>query len=105
MSRTAGRLESIREHLDKKIEPAPKDTIRNLLSWFDAERRGKANVVTEIRKELERLDLITEPDFNDDNVSIDFSVVFKRKEGASQPPPDPTIRVGRLVPKDRCSSR
>ncbi len=52
------------------------ETVRTLLSWFEAERRGYWKV-QEIRKALRKLKLKTEPDFED--AWIDAPVVFWAK--------------------------
>lgn len=53
-----------------------RESVRTVLSWFNAERRGKWTVV-EVRKALRKLKLITEPDFED--VWIDAIVAFRPK--------------------------
>jgi predicted transcriptional regulator len=52
------------------------ESVRTVLSWFGAARRGKWTVV-EVRKALRKLKLVTEPDFED--VWIDAVVAFKPK--------------------------
>jgi predicted transcriptional regulator len=52
------------------------DSVRTVLSWFGAARRGKWTVV-EVRKALRKLKLYTEPDFED--VWIDAVVAFRPK--------------------------
>ena len=52
------------------------ESVRTLLSWFGAERRGKWTV-GDIRKALRKLKLITEPDFED--VWIDAPIAFQPK--------------------------
>jgi hypothetical protein len=55
---------------------ARSETVRTLLSWFEAERRGYWKV-QEIRKALRKVKLKTEPDFED--AWIDAPVVFWAK--------------------------
>ena len=52
------------------------ESVRSLLSWFEAERRGYRKV-HEIRKVLRKLKLRTEPDFED--AWIDASITFLLK--------------------------
>jgi CBS domain-containing protein len=52
------------------------ETVRTLLSWFEAERRGYMKV-QEIRKALRKVKLKTEPDFED--AWIDASITFLTK--------------------------
>lgn len=52
------------------------ESVRTLLSWFGAERRGKWTV-GDIRKALRKLKLITEPDFED--VWIGALITFRPK--------------------------
>jgi CBS domain-containing protein len=51
----------------------PRATVRTLLSWFGAQRRGSF-IVWLIRKRLKELEIKTEPDFN--RVWIDAEVLF-----------------------------
>ena len=52
------------------------ESVRTLLSWFNADRRGKW-VVGDIRKALRKLKLATQPDFED--VWIDAPIKFQPK--------------------------
>ncbi|HEY3964575.1 MAG TPA: CBS domain-containing protein [Planctomycetaceae bacterium] len=95
----------------------PRATVRELLNWFNAERRG-AYVVRRVRAALEKLDLITWPDFEGEY--IDQEVFFMNKKSFQPPPPiappagvanqlptgmtgsvDPTHRLGRLKAANR----
>jgi len=61
-----------------------KETVRTLLSWFGAERRGYGRV-REIRKALTKAELKTEPDFEE--AWIDASIAFVIKPKAEKIPP------------------
>ncbi len=95
----------------------PRATVRELLEWFQAERRG-FNVVRRIRAALDQLSLITWPDFEGEY--IDQEVFFMNKQSFQPPPPappsadvpastppvaagpvDPTHRLGRLKAANR----
>jgi hypothetical protein len=52
------------------------ESVRTLLAWFEAERRGYRKV-HEIRKALRKLKLRTDPDFED--AWIDASITFSLK--------------------------
>lgn len=65
-------LVRVRDTLSKGTEPK-EETVRTLLGWFNAHRRG-FYVVKEVRKALENLGLDTVPDF--DSVYIDASIRF-----------------------------
>lgn len=99
-------LKEVADQLCKGNERS--ESVRTVLSWFGAARRGKWTVV-EVRKALRKLKLVTEPDFED--VWIDAVVAFrpkpvkeKAKKGDSdgkapnvdQPEPEP---VSAPVPK------
>jgi hypothetical protein len=60
------------------------ETVRTLLSWFEAERRGYWKV-QEIRKALRKLKLKTEPDFED--AWIDAPIAFVAKPKKEKAPP------------------
>jgi CBS domain-containing protein len=60
------------------------ETVRTLLSWFGAERRGYWRV-REIRKALNKAKLKTEPDFEE--AWIDASIAFVIKPKAGKTPP------------------
>jgi CBS domain-containing protein len=95
----------------------PRATVRELLKWFVAERRG-FNVVRRIRAALDEVGLVTWPDFEGEY--IDQEVFFMNKQSFSPPPPppppadtsvatslvaaapvDPTHRLGRLKAANR----
>lgn len=61
MQNSLERLAAISEQIKRGVA-GPTETVRTLLSWFGAERRGYW-VVKEINKALDESDLITEPDF------------------------------------------
>ena len=67
--------------LVKRGEPSPQISVRQLLSWFGAQRRG-SYVVQTIRTELKRLGIDTVPDFNDIWIdsTFDLLVVLKKPE-------------------------
>jgi CBS domain-containing protein len=111
--------------LVKRGEPSPQISVRQLLSWFGAQRRG-SYVVQTIRTELKRLGIDTVPDFNDIWIDSDvrFALAPKKSEmesatstdeqsnsqsttsGADQSAPaplfvggiatDPTYKIGKL---------
>lgn len=105
------RLREIEEHLKKGQAPDPV-TVRALLAWFGAQRRG-VWVVSYIRSTLRKHNLETRPDF--EGTYIDGFVEFARAEQhgpaeAGEPvtgseegaptadhmPADPTYRIGKL---------
>lgn len=94
MSKSSDRLALISEQIKKGVA-GPTETVRTLLSWFGAERRGHW-VVKDIKKELDANDLITEPNF--ESTWIDGSITFARKpkKQVEDKPVDPTFRLGRL---------
>lgn len=65
-------LEKVADLL-KRGEASPQISVRQLLSWFGAQRRG-SYVVQTIRAELKRLGMDTVPDFND--IWIDSELKF-----------------------------
>lgn len=73
MDEAQRRLSEIAEQLKRGEEPEP-ETVRTLLGWFDAQRRGHY-VTQRIRKFLRRHQLITEPDF--EYAYIDSTVKFR----------------------------
>jgi predicted transcriptional regulator len=54
-------------------------TVRELLSWFGAKRRG-VHVVNEIRYELEKAQLTTDPDFEGSYIDKPVSLVLAKDE-------------------------
>jgi CBS domain-containing protein len=89
-------LKEIANHVSQGGERS--ETVRTLLSWFEAERRGYWKV-QEIRKALRKLKLKTEPDFEDAWIDAPIAFVTKRKKEKappsteSEPTPDtePTV--------------
>lgn len=77
-------------------DQTPRVSVRELLRWFHAYRRGR-HVVSSIRHTLRQNDLITEPDFN--STWIDGSVAFKRrgKEAAAPAPVVTTTAVSEMA--------
>jgi CBS domain-containing protein len=66
------------------------ESVRTLLSWFDAERRGYWKV-QEVRKALRKLKLKTEPDFEDAwiDAPIAFLIRPKKEKAPSSSEPGP----------------
>ncbi len=109
---TDEKLKSIRQNLINDQIPQP-ITVRTFLSWFGFQRRT-IGVIEHVKKDLQRHDLITIPDFT--SAYIDASIVFdlrKKKDkidpkiniqqaGSSLIPEeliewdDPTYRISRL---------
>lgn len=85
------RLEKIAEQIEKGVVP-PQCTVRTLVRWFGAERRGY-NIVRNIRSGLERARLRTVPDFEYAYFDGYMSFVSASKES---PIGDPTYRIGAL---------
>jgi len=77
------RLQSISDALTKG-EPQHGETVRTLLSWFDAQRRGPW-IVARIRQALEDSNLITAPDF--ESAYVDSVVEFQRPKDSTESPP------------------
>ena len=83
----------------------PKETVRSLLLWFGASRRG-LRVCSRIRSKLESYGLATSPDF--EFAYIDGSIAFVTHEAAGESESsvgiavaDPTYRIGRLDAANR----
>jgi len=55
---------------------SPKETVRTMLTWFDAQRRGYW-VALSIRRALDEAGLVTEPDF--ESAYIDSVIEFRKK--------------------------
>ena len=86
------RLREIAEQLRTGVKPEPK-TVRQLLSFFNAERRGSYKV-GKIRRALDGLGLVTDPDF--ENIWIDAAIEFRLRSEPhkeSERAPDSTIAV------------
>jgi CBS domain-containing protein len=91
-------LRNINEQIDKGVDPS-KESVRTILSWFYASRRGY-NVVKRIRSVFKEFNLTTTPNF--EIAYIDELVQFARPDAASQPSdPDPIFRIGRLGSANR----
>lgn len=106
MTHADEKLQNIAEQIKNGVVP-PKETIRGLLLWFGASRRGY-RVVRAIRNRLGKFGLRTDPDF--EYAYIDGSVQFMRasatksSDGSEAPGVDqidPTYRVGRLASANR----
>jgi CBS domain-containing protein len=86
------RLREIAEQLRTGVKPEPK-TVRQLLSVFNAERRGSYKV-GKIRRALDGLGLVTDLDF--ENIWIDAAIEFRLRSEPhkeSERAPDSTIAV------------
>ena len=94
MSNSLERLATVSEQITKGVA-GPTETVRTLLSWFSAERRGY-RVVNEINKALEANDLLTEPSFESTWIDASITFVRKSKKHAGNASLDPTFRLGRL---------
>jgi predicted transcriptional regulator len=93
------RLKAAAERAQSKPESV---TVRELMSWFDARRRGY-KVVERMRRELRRADLRTEPDFASAHVDSFVRLVTRQQSGEeSDGPlldemPDVQLRVSSLA--------
>ena len=94
MSNSSDRLAAISEQIKRGVA-GPTETVRTLLSWFGAERRGHW-VVKEINKVLDTNDLMTEPSFESTWIDGSIRFVRKPKNKTDDGPLDPTFRLGRL---------
>lgn len=94
------KLTNIAAELKKGVAPPP-ETVRNILGWFGADRRGY-RVVHWIRRSFEKHSLTTSPDFG--NVYIDgqvrFTIAMPNSSG-SEVEADPTYRLARLEAANR----
>ena len=70
-------LKEIANHINQGGERS--ETVRTLLSWFEAERRGYWKV-HEIRKALRKVKLKTEPDFEDAWIDAPVAFLIKPKK-------------------------
>src|SRR5438105_2574471 len=73
MTEAGRRLTEIAQQLKRGEKPEP-ETVRTLLSWFDAQRRGHY-VTQRVRRALRKHGLITKPDF--EYAYIDSPVEFQ----------------------------
>lgn len=80
----------------------PEASVRELLRWFDAARRG-ANVVWRIRKELREHELTTVPDFTD--AWIDAPIRFESTKKRAPTPRSSTPKVAVAPAESRTSTR
>jgi CBS domain-containing protein len=100
MPQSEDKLKAIAAQLKKGVAPQ-RESVRSLLLWFNAERRGY-NVVRRVRSALKRHGLVTSPDF--EYAYIDGFVSFEKVAQAGQSADveggtataDPTYRIGRL---------
>jgi CBS domain-containing protein len=101
MSDLDAKLTGIAEQLKKGIAP-PVETVRTLLSWYGASRRGW-RVSRELKSSLNQYGLRTEPDF--EYVYIDGNITFVKgaRKGAvdGELVVDPTHKIARLASANR----
>lgn len=104
MSNVDEKLVAIAAQLKKGVAP-PAETVRSILSWFDARRRGHG-VVSVIRNALKKHGLTTSPDF--EYAWLDSAVSFVAERNGSEDSGveqtvdhDPTFRIGRLEAANR----
>lgn len=105
MSQSEEKLTAIADLLNKGVVP-PEESVRSILLWFGAERRGY-RVVRRIRNALRRHGLATTPDF--EWAYIDGQVAFTKAPPQAQAPtgvaddssPDPTYRISSLASANR----
>jgi len=74
------RLREIAEQLRTGVKPEPK-TVRRLLGFFNAERRGSYKV-DRIRRALSILGLVTDRDF--ENIWIDAAIEFRLRPESNE---------------------
>lgn len=90
-----------------KSEPY-KVTVRDFMSWFGYERRGKY-IVIEIKNKLDELELQTVPDFEfayiDSEISIEPAASSLEGITLSEGLDDPTVRIGALEAANRRPER
>src|SRR5437899_8753088 len=92
--------DQLREQADKIARGEDSDTItvRTLVKWFGAERRG-FNVVWGIRKALKEVGLTTRPDFN--ITWLDGHIAFEAIEPEPESVPTAEAAVGSTGPAER----
>jgi CBS domain-containing protein len=103
------KLVQIAAQLNKQKSAEPV-SVRELLRWFDAQRRG-LHIVRQIRKALRKAKLKTEPDFEGAYIDGLIEFVLSKEPSATQvhkptnsevlapsseAQPDPTYRIGKL---------
>lgn len=86
MSDTPQRVVEIADQLKANQTPS-QETVRTLLSWFGAQKRGSW-IRRHVRATLKKLDIATVPDF--DSVHIDGLVRFVSLSGVEQPADAPS---------------
>jgi hypothetical protein len=86
MPQIPSRFVDIVQQLKENKQPR-RATVRSVLKWFNAARRG-ANVVAEVEEALKLAGLKTEPVFA--QASIDDPLVFVLRSPANGPAPDPS---------------
>ena len=88
------KLQTVRSELEDGSTPTA--TVRELLSWFDAQRRG-TNVVNQIRSELRETGLKTKPDFEVPHLDVELEFAHTTSDGEQSPDySDPVPRIGQL---------
>ena len=105
MSDSESKLREVAKEIKSKEIP-DQITVRELLRWFGAQRRG-VWITQQIRESLDRHSLTTTPDF--EGAYIDGLISFEQKAtgkgkpeqpvdtgSQTEPPIDPTYRIGRL---------
>jgi len=105
MAQFEEKLTVIAEQLKKGVVP-PKESVRALLLWFGAERRGY-RVIRRVRSALRHHGVATSPDF--EWAYIDGQITFikappeaQAEQGvADDSAPDPTYRINRLGSANR----
>ena len=101
-------LRDAKAELEKGGKPCV--TVRQLLAWFDAKRR-RAGVVSRIHNALDKVGLVTDPEFEGEWIDKELLLLDKKSlktptkgktedatddEGKVHPPYDPSYRLGRL---------
>ena len=77
MENTNDKLLEIKSDLEDGSTPTA--TVRELLSWFNSQRRG-TNVVSQIRKQFGRIGLDTQPDFEIPHLDVEIQFVEKASD-------------------------
>jgi len=94
MEDTNDKLLEIKSDLEDGSTPTA--TVRELLSWFNSQRRG-TNVVSQIRKQFGRIGLDTQPDFEIPHLDVEIQFVEKASDENEAPDySDPVPRIGQL---------
>ncbi|MGA9780439.1 MAG: CBS domain-containing protein [Limisphaerales bacterium] len=95
------KLKAIAEQLNKGVVP-PKETVRTLLSWYGASRRGW-RVSRRIRRRLEQHGLQTDPDFDYSYIDgyISFQKATAKEAHVEASSIDPTHKIARLESANR----